>query len=211
MSQKRFHALYQMMPQDFRAELVDGIVFVCEPLGQSHGRHHIRFSSLVDAYQSATPGVQAFDNTSVILGTHDEVQPDICLRIHPERGGQSKDSSDNNYIVGAPELIIEIASSSYSIDLHMKKQRYQKAGVNEYIVLCLNPFALHWFCLKDGPTIVSDRDGIKRSRVFPGLWVDENGMRNMDYEVTKRVLEEGISSAGHADFVRQLSGIEENR
>lgn len=37
MTQPAFHSAYEQMPAGFRAELVGGVVFVCEPLVRSMG------------------------------------------------------------------------------------------------------------------------------------------------------------------------------
>jgi hypothetical protein len=48
----------------------------------------------------------------------DSPQPDVYLRILPERGGQSGDRG--LYAQGAPELVAEICLSSTAYDLHQK-------------------------------------------------------------------------------------------
>src|SRR5947209_2877577 len=133
MTQKEFHRVYEQMPDNFRAELIGGIVYVGSPLKRPHGKDHLRLGTLFDTYQGHTPGVDAADNATVILSEDDEPQPDLYMRILPACGGQSRDTEDQ-YIDGAPELLAEIAHSSRAIDLHTKRQRYADAGVLEYIV-----------------------------------------------------------------------------
>ena len=84
-------------------------------------------------------------------------------------GGQTR--IEQGYIVGAPELVIEIARSSRSYDLNEKKAEYARAGVREYVVVELDPDRVHWFILRDGRFrgFARRRDGIYRSEVFPGL------------------------------------------
>ncbi len=48
-------------------------------------------------------------------------------------GGQTTISEDD-YIEGAPELIVEVAASSAAYDLHDKLKVYQRNGVKEYLV-----------------------------------------------------------------------------
>ncbi len=78
-------------------------------------------SGWVAAYLAATPHLDGSDNTTVLLDNAHEVQPDILLRLEPERGGRSHIGLDD-YITGAPELIVEVAASSASYDLHDKKR-----------------------------------------------------------------------------------------
>lgn len=40
----------------------------------------------------------------------------------------------DDYIEGAPEVVVEIAASSASYNLHYKKEAYRRNGVQEYIV-----------------------------------------------------------------------------
>jgi Uma2 family endonuclease len=206
MSQKQFHQIYELMPEGFRAELVDGTVFVSEPLGLEHSGMHIRLNSLFDAYQGTTPGVEAGDNATVILGKEDEVQPDIFLRILPEFGGQSQTTGRGNksYVKGAPELIVEVAHNKWSMDFHSKRRRYQNAGVIEYLTLCLDPLELSWFSLRTDSKLVASDRGTLPSGIFPGLWIHVDALLQMNYEKLMRVLRRGLSSAGHKSFVEKL-------
>ncbi len=62
----------------------------------------------------------------------------------------ARPESSDGYIVGAPELVIEVARSSRSYDLNEKKAEYEQAGVLEYIVVELEPDRVHWFVRRDG-------------------------------------------------------------
>jgi Putative restriction endonuclease len=118
LDQATFHARYEAMPPDFRAELIGGVVFVPSPLRLDHGVSHALVMGWMIHYSIATPGTQVWDNTTAILGDSSELQPDAALIIEPERGGQTSISEDG-YAIGPPELIVEVASSSESIDLQM--------------------------------------------------------------------------------------------
>lgn len=204
LTQPEFHRLYEQMPENFKAELLDGVVFVCEPLGIPHAESHLLLGAVFAAYRFATPGVKAGDNGSVILGRKDEVQPDLIMRILPEYRGQSTITKKGSYIKGAPELVAEIAHSSRSIDLHLKKQRYARAGVFEYIVFCLDPAGLRWFDLPKDCELEADSKGILRSCIFPGLWVGSKELLEDQYYPLMDILNQGLLSAQHADFVVRL-------
>jgi hypothetical protein len=204
MTQPEFHCVYARMPEDFKAELIGGIVYVASPLKRSHGTRHTGLNTVLGIYQAHTPGVEAGDNTTLILGKEDEAQPDAYLRILPEFGGQSLDSADE-YIKGAPELLSEISLTSRSIDLHGKRDRYQNAGVVEYIVVCLRPPRLFWFDLKTARDIAPGADGVSRSVVFPGLWIDGQALLDLDYPRLMAVLNHGLATPEHAAFVSGLA------
>ena len=121
LDQKTFHARYEAMPPGTRAELVGGIVYMPSPLKLPHGGCHVLLSRWLDQYAEATDGVEAFDNATSILGPDSEPQPDLSLVIAPDRGGQTRAVDD--YMVGPPELVVEIASGTESYDLHAKNAR----------------------------------------------------------------------------------------
>src|SRR5262249_48487156 len=137
------HRRYSAYPEDFKAELIGGVVHVPSPLRLPHGTHHLALGALFWLYAGATPGVQGADNATTILDDVKEPQPDLSLRILPEWGGQSRTDEDE-YLVGAPELVAEVAHSSRDIDLYEKRDDYREAGVVEYVVLCLEEREIYW-------------------------------------------------------------------
>lgn len=205
MSQEEFHSIYETMPDKFKAELLDGTVFVSVPLSPSHGSNHLELATIFGTYKALTPGVEGFDNVTIKLSKKDEVQPDLSLRISPACGGQSKNTYDG-YVSGPPELIAEIALSSRSMDLHLKQARYKKFGVIEYIVVCLKPKEIYWFDLKMGLSFRKkpDENGIFKSDVFPGLWIDADALFKTNLKKSLEILQHGLESPEHASFVEQL-------
>jgi Uma2 family endonuclease len=96
------------------------------------------------------------------------VQPDACL-WRPEPGGPRE--TDDGYLEGAPQLIVEVASSSVSYDLHQKKEAYRRNGVREYVVWRVLDRAIDWFRLQGHQylPIEPNADGLIESEQFPGL------------------------------------------
>jgi Uma2 family endonuclease len=205
MSQKEFHRIYSQMPEDFKAELIGGIVYLASPRKIRHGTNHILLGSVFGTYEGNTPGTEAGSNTTVILSDEGEPQPDLCLRILHECGGQSRTDEDD-YIVGAPELLAEIALTSRSIDLHGKRDDYAQHGVLEYLVLSLRETKLHWFDLRANQELKPEPDGVFRIRSFPGLWIHGEALLAKDYQRTMAVLNQGLATPEHAEFVRRLAG-----
>jgi Uma2 family endonuclease len=203
MSREEFHQLYSQMPEDFKAELIGGIVYVASPVSRSHGKPQLFLGNVLGTYELATPGVDASDNTTLLLGKKSEPQPDLYLRILPECGGQSKTTEDE-YIDGAPEFVLEIAHTSRAIDLHGKKKDYARHGVLEYLVHCVKEKQMQWIDLSSGAELQPDADGIYRVRTFPGLWIDGRALFAKDYAKLMTTLHEGLASPEHAAFVRDL-------
>jgi hypothetical protein len=177
-----FERRYEAMPEGCKAELIEGIVYMAAALRfKSHGRPHGRMMTWLGTYEAETIGVEIADNVSVRLDGVNDPQPDIALILDPDLGGQTR-ITDDDYIEGPPELIAEISASTVSIDLGAKKIAYERNGVQEYIVWRVLDEAIDWVVFQDGQYIelLPDEDGITRSRVFPGLWLDRSALRGRD-------------------------------
>src|SRR5215510_5597642 len=55
LDQATFHARYEAMPPDFRAELIGGVVFVPSPLRSDYGVAHALVMGWLTNYWGATP------------------------------------------------------------------------------------------------------------------------------------------------------------
>jgi Uma2 family endonuclease len=204
MNREEFHRLYEQTPEDFKAELIGGIVYVASPLFPGHGKPHLHLGTLVAIYEARTLGVDASDNTTILLGDEAEPQPDLYVRILPEFGGQTT-TGENECVQGAPELIIEVANSSRAIDLHRKKQDYARYGVREYLVHCVSEKQLRWFDLVAGKELMPDADDVYRVRNFPGLWVNGRALAERSLPTLIQTLEQGLATPEHAAFVEKLA------
>ncbi|MHC5536739.1 Uma2 family endonuclease [Singulisphaera rosea] len=200
-----FHARYEASPPGIRAELIGGVVLRPSPVGPEHARAHVPLIVWLDHYAEKTPGVEALDNASVALDSLGEPQPDALLRILPEFGGKTR--SERHVIAGAPEFVVEVAKSTRFLYLGPKRADYERAGVKEYLVRALEPDELIWHVLLDGQLdpVPPDADGIHRSDVFPGLWLDPGALRAGNREATRKTLDRGLATPEHADFVERLA------
>jgi Uma2 family endonuclease len=210
LTQPEFHRRYESYPEDICFELVGGTVYVSSPLSIPHSDHDDELGFLFSLYRRATPGVKALHGTTIILGAESEPQPDLGLMILSEFGGRCR-ISKRKYVQGAPELLAEIAFSSVALDLHQKKTDYEKAGVDEYLVICIAEAKLVWFDFKNGRCIEQDALGIYRSRVFPGLWIDSKALLALDSKGVETMIRKGLSSQEHADFVKKLQAAKRRR
>jgi Uma2 family endonuclease len=204
LDQPTFHARYEAMPAGHRAELIGGTVFMPSPAKRPHSRTTGRVSRWLGIYEDHTPGTEMHDNGSNLMGPESEPHPDTCLLISSACGGQT--SVKDEWIVGAPELIGEIASSTESIDLHGKKADYERAGVKEYIVLALRQQRVYWFINQDEEFVElsAGEDGLFRSTVFPGLWLDPAALLAGNMARVYEVLAAGLASPEHGAFVARL-------
>ncbi len=205
LTRPEFERRYQAMTHIKKAELIEGVVYMGSPVRvRSHGTPHACIMVWLGNYWIATPGVNLGDNATVRLDSDNEPQPDALLR--KEEGGQSSISSDD-YIEGAPELIVEIATSSAAYDLGNKLNAYRRNGVQEYIVWQIYDRRIDWFRWKEGAYVKlePDTEGILKSEVFPGLWLGVKPLLEGNLTAVLAILQSGLETAEHQVFVRKLA------
>jgi Uma2 family endonuclease len=204
LDQPTFHERYEAMPAQTRAELVGGVVYMPSPMKADHGDKSRIVAFWLGHYQWKTPQVKGSDGATVMLDLHGEPQPDHLLRIPADLGGQTH--VERGYLVGAPELIVEVARSSRDYDLNQKKSDYERAGVCEYVVVELDPNRVHWFVRrrKRFQILRPRRDGVFRSEIFPGLWLDPEALFTDDLDRLMAILEQGLTTPDHAEFAAKL-------
>lgn len=205
LTRTEFERRYQATPEKFKAELIEGVVYVASPVRVFHGNPHFNLITWLGVYTAATLGVSGSDNATTRLDLDNEPQPDALLRI--EIGGTSTISEDG-YIEGAPELVAEIATSSAAIDLGAKRNAYRRNGVQEYLVWQTFENRFSWLRLEAEEFVViePDADGIIRSSVFPGLWLTVPALLEGKMVEVLNVLQRGIADAAHNAFVQKLTG-----
>jgi Uma2 family endonuclease len=206
LDQPTFHRRYEAMPPGFRAELIGGIVYVPARGTIPHSNCSTAITYWLGCYEGHTPGIESLKNTTVILADDSEPQPDAALRILESHGGQTRENEDE-YQVGAPEFVVEVASSSASYDLHSKLRDYERYGVKEYVVIVVRQKAVRWF-VHDGKAFVehpADADGIFRSKLFGGLWLDPAALFARNLKRLREVVESGLASPEHAATVKRLA------
>lgn len=207
LSREEFERRYDAMPHLKKAELIEGVVHMPSPV--HWGRHSTPHYDLIGwffTYTTVTPGVQGGDNGTARLDVINEPQPDVMLIIRPECGGQARISADD-YVEQAPELVAEVSASSVSIDMHAKFKMYRRCGVREYIVWRVLDDEIDWFVLRgeEYERLAPGADGICRSEVFPGLWLDAQALTSGNMARVLEVVRQGTASPEHAAFVAQLS------
>ena len=198
---------YYAAPEIKKAELIDGRVYMASPVRiDEHGEPASLAHGWVFSYSIATDGTRAALDSTTRLSPADVPQPDVLLRILPDFGGRSR-INGKGLLEGPPELVIEIAASSKSYDTLEKKETYRRAGVQEYIVWRSQDAELDWWQLVEDEylRLEPDADGIVKSRVFPGLWLDVQAMLAENGARVLSVLQQGLADESHAAFVARLS------
>ena len=205
LTRREFERRYDAMPDLKKAELIEGVVYMPSPVRVIHGEPHAAIIGWLIAYSATTPGVHVGDNVTTRIDTTNEPQPDVYLRLDSDLGGTASISADD-YIEGAPELVVEIAASSATIDLHDKLTVYRRNGVQEYIVWQVYDRKFDWFRLDEGEymPLAPDDDGITRSQVFPGLCLNVGALLDGDLAAVLTALRRGQKTPEYKAFVKDL-------
>jgi Uma2 family endonuclease len=169
LSRTEFHHRYCAREDLKKAELVEGVVYVASPVSPFHSEPHGDVVGWLFTYRVQHPDVQLNVDSTVLLDADNEVQPDACL-WRSEPGGPHL-TADGRFIDGAPQLVVEVAASSASYELHQKFEAYRRNGVLEYLVWQVLDEQFNWFRLENGAymRVEPDTRGVIESSVFPGL------------------------------------------
>ena len=139
--QETFHRLYENTPEQFKAELIGGIVSVLPRGSPAHGSYAAMLCGVVGLYESKLPIIDSFASITLILGTDSEPHADLAVHF------DGRVSDDDDYVRVPPDFVAEVAYTPDDIELHAKKHDYERHGVREYMVLILDPVDLIWFAL----------------------------------------------------------------
>ena len=205
LTRAEFERRYRAMPHLGKAELVEGVVYMPSPVRfNKHSEPHGYIVAWLGTYKLQTPFVAFGNDATVRLDMDNEPQPDALLRLEPEVGGTSKVSADD-YIEGPPELVVEIAASTVSYDLHDKLRAYRRNAVKEYLVWRVEDKAFDWFVLDEGRYVrLEPQDGVLESRTFSGLVLDVRALLEDDMQKVMATLQDALQSEVHKRFVEEL-------
>jgi Uma2 family endonuclease len=204
LSREEFLRRWEAVPQLKRAELIKGVVHMPSPTSMKHGYCDFDIGTWLGVYAAHTPGTKG-SHASTTLMLEDAPQPDAQLRIVSKAGGRTKRSG--RYLKGGAELIAEVSLSSADYDLGDKFELYDEAGVQEYVVAVVEEKEIRWFHRQKGKLQSKPQppDGVWRSTVFPGLWLNGRAFLAGDMAAVLATLNQGLQSPEHAAFVRELA------
>jgi Uma2 family endonuclease len=204
MNVEEFLRRWDELPDLKNAELIDGVVHVGLPVTREHGSLSGLIIWWLAHYAHAMPGCEAGSHSTWLM-LDSAPQPEVYLRILPSHGGQSGDGQ--LYCTGAPELAVGICVTSTEVDFGPKLRLYQRAGVREYITIEIFGKRIVWRQLENAVYIAQQipPDGVLRSQVFPGLWLDVAAFWDNDGEKMLAALNAGLSSEDHQRFVGRLA------
>lgn len=203
MSRDEFLERWERMPELKNAELIDGVVYMPSPVSNIHGTFDAQFHFALSYYAARTPGCKCVVNTTWLM-LESAPQPDSALYILPEYGGRTR--LRDKLTAGSPEFAAEVTTSTRSYDLGPKLALYQRAEVQEYVAALTEDKRIEWRVLENGSyrLLSPNPDGVFRSRVFPGLWVDQAAFWREETSELLAVLERGLATEEHTRFVDAL-------
>ena len=120
---------YCQLPEDRRCELIEGDCIMVPAPSPAHQEIVIRLLLELREHVSREGlGRVLMAPCDVYLSRHDVVQPDILFI-----GAQRQGMIEEKLIRGAPDLLVEVlSSSSQARDREMKRKLYGRFGVREY-------------------------------------------------------------------------------
>jgi len=143
--------VFQMLPEGTLAELINGSIYMSPAPSTEHQRIIRELAFILSSFvKQKKIGEIFFAPYDIYLDEHSNaVQPDIIFI-----GTRNKDIIKKQNVQGVPDMLIEILSLGNSNhDLILKKELYQKFGVQEYWIINPETRETSGFTLKDGKYI----------------------------------------------------------
>jgi len=199
-----FHRRYEGMPYLKNANLVDGVVYMSSPIHTHHSGAHFDVIGWLAPYRYSVVVVAGHDNVSWRIDGQNEVQPDAILCLDAAHDGAVVDGG--RLLRGVPELVVEVAVSSARADAGPKRALYERTGVQEYVLWRVRDDRLDWWALTDGSyqPLPADENGVIKSVVFPGLWLDVPALIADDMPRVMATRDAGLGSLEHHAFAARL-------
>ncbi len=164
---------WRTWPEGERWELIGGVAYAMSPAPRvPHQRLSLSLSSALNAFLEGKDCEPFYAPVDVFLPKGDPdssdtvVQPDVFVVCDP-------DKVQDDGIHGAPDLVVEVLSDSTAYkDLTVKKELYERSGVQEYWLVNPQNGSVFPYVLIDGrygPTTEILRGGAVNSIALPGF------------------------------------------
>ena len=87
--------------------------------------------------------------------------------------------------------------------VHQKKGAYRRNGIREYLAWVTGEQRVLWWELREAEyqEMAPAPDGLLKSGVFPGLWLDTGALLRGDMKAVLTALRRGLESPEHKAFV----------
>lgn len=167
-----FEDFCALTPDEQKADLIDGVIYMASPDNIEGNDICGWLYRLLGDYldEKELGGKPSINRVAYRLDPYSSPEPDIGY-IVPKKLEKVR----RGYIDCEPDVAIEIVSEdSEERDYHLKREKYQAAGVREYwIIDPLQEKVTFLRLSRDGfYKEARPRRGIFRSKVIPGFWFD---------------------------------------
>jgi Uma2 family endonuclease len=168
-----FEEFLEWYDEETPAEWVDGEVILMSPVSSPHEFLAAFLSALLQFFVEANDlGMILRDPFLMKLARRPSGRAPDVMFIARERLGDLK----NVYLDGPADLVIEVISpGSRTTDRRHKYNEYEQAGVREYWLLDSTRKQADFYRLNDQgnyTTVFLSEDGVFRSEVLNGLWLN---------------------------------------
>jgi len=205
MRRNEFERRFDATPGLKRAELVEGTVWIPPQMGEvRYGSARMALIGLIGSYCAATPGVSGGAHGHIRLDAVNMPQPDVSVHLGKAYGGQSRIDADG-YLEGAPEFVADVVRQRAEWPTG-RVEALRRNGVREFAVWRVDDCLIDWFVVRDGKQerLEMGADGVYRSRVLPGLWVDPVALLTDERARAMAVMRQGIASPEQGEFIERL-------
>ncbi|MGE3908076.1 MAG: Uma2 family endonuclease [Chloroflexota bacterium] len=132
-TREKYHRMAQtgILPPNARVELIDGEILEMSPIGRRHKATVDRVSHFFSRHVGDVAIVRV--QSSVVLGEHQEPEPDISLlRFRADFYSESDESPEDIF------LVVEVADTSEGYDRRTKAPLYARYGIPELWIADVN-------------------------------------------------------------------------
>jgi hypothetical protein len=208
LSRDEFERRYDAMPDLKKAVLIEGVVYLMPEHGHYHlGEARAKLIGWMGQYEYRIQGIEGSCNGSIRMEPESMAQPDVTLFLLPENGGRVL-ISDDDYLEGGPELVAHVVASRASYPRHANLSLYRRNGIRECLFWSVLDRDIEWLALREHgyDALREHEDGILRSEVSPGLWLDPDALIEDDCPALIDVIRRGLDTPEYTAFVERLRG-----
>ncbi|MCK6459361.1 MAG: Uma2 family endonuclease [Planctomycetes bacterium] len=156
---------YKKLPEDLRAELIDGVLVMNPSPDPSHQRIVRRLASALERHLGASADDRLlFAPCDVFIDKHNVLQPDVLVLPEGTR------PTPRPWKIPVPVFVIEVVSPSTATrDRGVKVERYRDSGVREAWIVDPDGETIEILDLTAGTSVARRVGDTARSAALPGF------------------------------------------